>query len=120
MSFTRDKVPTYYSDRTSTGPLRSHSLIYHTVHYIEKAIEKGWPPLHDDIRNALALGWTLQTILEKLKQDPSCTLKSLGTPHNAAPSGTGLAASSEEIPSFSVEEMNRQLVKFIVADDQVS
>ncbi|KAG1750430.1 uncharacterized protein EDB91DRAFT_1078468 [Suillus paluster] len=66
--------------------------------------------------------WTLAAICERL-WDPVYHIESLGTipnqGHGNFPPGTTLSL-DDYIPDFSIDEMHRQLVKFIVADDQAS
>jgi hypothetical protein len=105
----------------ATGGLHSHLFSYHPIQYIEEVIHNGWPVKIPALVNQLTLGWTLLSLLEKLKQDLNCDISSLGANPNAvALSAVGVAASDNDlVPVFSIEEMQRQLIKFIVADDQV-
>jgi hypothetical protein len=49
-------------------------------------------------------------------------MQSLGPPPNQGSSAlpVGPGSSHDIIPDFSLDEMHRQIIKFIVADDQVS
>lgn len=63
-------------------------------------------------------------MLERLK-DPTCTIEMLGPPPSRGDGSlrptVGMSAVSERgLPSFSIEEMHRHIVKFIIADNQVS
>ncbi|KAG2352360.1 hypothetical protein BDR07DRAFT_1384352 [Suillus spraguei] len=73
-------------------------------------------------RLAESARWTLAAIHEKL-QDPAYNIESLGTIPNQGHGnflpGTTLSLDNY-IPHFSIDEMHRQLVKLIVADDQAS
>jgi hypothetical protein len=91
---------------------------------MEEAIRSDWPIQSPDLKALLAEGWTIPGVLEKFKQDSNCTFSLLlgKLPHgesSAALPGTG-ASADDGLPAFSVEAMHRQIVKFIVADDQVS
>ncbi|KAG1818305.1 hypothetical protein EV424DRAFT_1347690 [Suillus variegatus] len=73
-------------------------------------------------RDCLNEGWTFAQMQEQLK-DPTCSIETLGPPPNPRGGGSlpgvGKSASLDrDLPDFSIEEMHRQIMKFIVADDQ--
>jgi hypothetical protein len=127
--FTRElhaKDPEYiittYSNSTGTTTRRKHLFQVHTQRYIEALESNRWPVYIPTLKQHINDGWTLAGILQALK-DPSKTIDSLGSPPNRR-IGDSLPGTSgplgEVLPEFSLDEMHRQLVKFIVADDQVS
>ncbi|KAG2126455.1 hypothetical protein BD769DRAFT_1388148 [Suillus cothurnatus] len=73
-------------------------------------------------RDHLNEGWTFAQMQEQLK-DPTCSIETLRPPFNPRGGGSlpsvGKSASLDcDLPDFSIEEMHRQIIKFIVADDQ--
>jgi hypothetical protein len=90
--------------------------------YIESIIEYGWPILYKPLQTVVDSGWSLEELLRKLQQDPTCNVTVLGPHPNAgvALAGVRLMTSDNDLPNFSPKEMHHQIVKFIVADDQVS
>ncbi|KAG2047331.1 hypothetical protein BDR06DRAFT_976813 [Suillus hirtellus] len=62
--------------------------------------------------------WIVVTMRQRLK-DPACTLDSLGTPPSPGPlPGTSLSFPDNILPAFTLDEMHKHIVKFIIADDQ--
>ncbi|KAG1731313.1 uncharacterized protein EDB91DRAFT_1252174 [Suillus paluster] len=54
-----------------------------------------------------------------LKKDPTCTIDSLGSPSDHDDMQLRqLGPLQDELPDFTIDEMHRQLVKFIIVDDQ--
>jgi hypothetical protein len=112
---------TNYAPSTTTGVIRSHFLT-HTQLYIEKIIHYQWPILSQPLKSLLGVGWSLQELLEQLKQDSTCDIFSLGSHPNAGHlvlPGTGVSVDNG-LPEFSVQEMHHVIMNFIVADDQAS
>jgi hypothetical protein len=62
------------------------------------------------------------TAVHERLRDPTHTIDSLGdVPNNNVLLGRRQPGTPEdEIPNFTLDEMHRQLVRFVVADDQVS
>lgn len=110
-----------YAGSTSTSAPQAHAFTYHTELYLEAAEHFGWHILIKDLSERIAEGWTLATIHAWLKKLP-CTIQSLGPPPNQGSGALLVGASSPEdaIPDFTLDEMHCQIVKFIVANDQVS
>ena len=75
--------------------------------------------MYSDLKELIGGSWMLTGILQALK-DPAKMIKSLGPPpvSNSLPGTSG--PPGDVLPDFSLDEMHCQLVKFIVADDQVS
>jgi hypothetical protein len=109
-----------YKHTTGTTAHRNHAFYGHTDLYLREAERLHWPILVKSLKEQLNEGWTLAAIRERL-QDPAYHIDLLGTiPNPSTPlPGTGLSP-DDHIPDFSIDEMHRQLVRFIVADDQVS
>ncbi|KAG1807204.1 hypothetical protein EV424DRAFT_1350762 [Suillus variegatus] len=59
-----------------------------------------------------------QNIHERLSQDPDCTIEILGVPPNPICNDSLPMQSEAVLPDFSVNEMHRHIVRFIIADDQ--
>jgi hypothetical protein len=60
-------------------------------------------------------------MLERLKV-PTCTIETLGPPPSCDNGSLQLIIGMSEVsdlPSFSIKEMHKHIVRFIVADDQV-
>jgi hypothetical protein len=89
--------------------------------YLKKISSNNWKVSHQPLKKLVKLGWSVQALIEMLTQQPNCDIFSLGRHADAdvVLSGTGVLANND-LPVFSVEEMQRQIVKFVVADDQVS
>jgi hypothetical protein len=114
------KLMVYAASTSSSAPC-THAFTHHTDLYLEVAECFGWHIQIKDLSERLAEGWSLTTIRERLKKSP-CTMQSLGPPPNQGSSAlpVGPGSSHDIIPDFSLDEMHRQIIKFIVADDQVS
>lgn len=115
------KVTTYKTTTSNTGP-RHHVYNHHTLIYLEEAGRQGWPIQIKPLNALLDEGWTVTAIRERLR-DPTRTIDSLGDvpSHSDALLRTGQPGTLEdEIPNFTLDEMHRQLVRFVVADNQVS
>ncbi|KAG2059976.1 hypothetical protein BDR06DRAFT_1003029 [Suillus hirtellus] len=93
-----------YSLLTTTGTLRGHLLKIHLHVYITALEQHNLKVGAKEVRDLLDIGWTLAQIGQELDQNPDKLLESFGSPL--------------VIPDFTIEEMHRQLVKFIVVDDQ--
>lgn len=115
---------TIYGPCTSNTPLRSHIYKVHIDLYLQESERQQWPIGIHAVGDCLNEGWTFAQMQEQLK-DPTCSIETLGPPPNPRGGGSlpgvGKSASLDrDLPDFSIEEMHRQIVKFIVADDQVS
>jgi hypothetical protein len=111
-----------YKHTTGTSAHRNHAFYCHTDLYLQEAERQRWPILVRSVKERLNEGWSLAAIRERL-QDPAYHIDSLGPIPNHGPNDSlpGIGSSPDDyIPDFSIDEMHRQLVKFIVADDQVS
>lgn len=110
-----------YAGSTSSTAPRTHAFTHHTELYLEAAEHFGWRIQIKDLNERLAEGWSLMTIHERLKKSP-CTMQSLGPPPNQGTDAllVGTGSPHDVILDFTLDEMHRQIVKFIVADDQVS
>jgi hypothetical protein len=111
-----------YLPSTGTSARRAHAFVDHTDIYLEEAERQHWHVLHKSsrLKTFLDEGWTVATMRQRLK-DPAYTLDSLGTPPSPGSlPGTSLSAPDDVLPAFNLDEMHKQIVKFIVADDQVS
>src|SRR6267154_559159 len=111
-----------YLPSTGTSVRRAHAFTDHTNTYLEEAERQHWHVLHKSshLKTFLDEGWTVATMRQRLK-DPAYTLDSLGTPPSPGPlSGTSLSVPDDALPAFNLDEMHKQIIKFIIADDQVS
>lgn len=108
-----------YSRNTGTSALRGHVDRLHLLEYVNLAEENGWLIFLESIKNTMARGYRLNEIRDALSKGAS--LASL-PPRQLDASSTTNAIPSERasIPRFSYEELHKQLVSFIVTDDQVS
>ncbi|KAG1817371.1 hypothetical protein EV424DRAFT_1347958 [Suillus variegatus] len=98
---------------------RAHAFNEHTNIYLEEAERQHWH-VHTSscLKTFLDDGWTITTLHQRLK-DPAYTLDSLGTPPTPSSlPGTSLSAPDDVLSDFTLDEMHKQIVKFIVADDQ--
>ena len=86
--------------------------------YIEKILYNNWRIQHKPLRAVVDSGWTLEELKHKLQQDPHCDVTLLGPRSNTGVALAGVMVTT--LPEFSPEEMHRQIINFIVADDQVS
>lgn len=114
-------IITTYSMSTGTSTHRKHLFQVHTQCYIEALECNQWPIYIPALKEAIESGWTLGGIVQALK-DPMKMIGSLGPPPNRGVSGSlpGTSGPQDEVlPVFSLDEMHRQLVKFIVTNDQV-
>lgn len=111
-----------YKHSTGTSARHTHAFYHHSDVFLQEAEHLRWPIFIQPLNDRLAEGWTLAAIRERLR-DPAYHIESLGTipnqGHGNFPPGTTLSP-DDYIPDFSIDEMHRQLVKFIVADDQAS
>ncbi|KAG2130965.1 uncharacterized protein EDB93DRAFT_1108191 [Suillus bovinus] len=111
-----------YSSLTTMGTLRSHLLKIHLRVYITVLEQHKLKVGAKEVRDLLYIGWTLAQIGQELDQNPDKLLESFGSPpggkHLGSQPRTGVLALADEIPDYAIEEMHRQLVKFIVVDDQ--
>ncbi|KIK35342.1 hypothetical protein CY34DRAFT_96280, partial [Suillus luteus UH-Slu-Lm8-n1] len=111
---------TLYKHTTSTYAHCNHAFYSHTDLYLQEAESLCWPILVKSLKRRLNEGWTLAAIRERL-QDSTYHIDSLGSIPDQAHLLPGIGLSPDDyLPDFSINEMHRQLVKFIVADDQVS
>ena len=111
-----------YLPSTGTSARRAHAFTNHTDTYLEEAEHQHWHVLHKSscLKTFLDEGWTVATMRQRLK-DPAYMLDSLGTPPSPGPlPGTSLSVPDDALPAFSLDEMHKQIIKFIIADDQVS
>jgi hypothetical protein len=110
-----------YAGSTSSSAPCTHAFTHHTELYLEAAERFGWRIQIKDLNEHLAEGWSLKTICEQLKKSP-CMMQSLGPPPNKGSGALlgGICSPEDQIPDLTLDEMHRQIVKFIVADDQVS
>ncbi|KAG1759799.1 hypothetical protein EV702DRAFT_1208130 [Suillus placidus] len=108
-----------YAGSTSCSAPHTHAFNHHTKLYLEAAERFGWRIQIKDLNEYLAEGWSLTTIREWLKKSP-CMMQSLGPPPNQGSGAllVGMSFPEDRIPDFMLDEMHRQIVKFIVADDQ--
>ncbi|KAG1811953.1 hypothetical protein EV424DRAFT_1349511 [Suillus variegatus] len=104
---------------TSTSTRHAHIFNEHIDIYLEEVEHQHWHILHKSLclKTFIDEGWTIATMRQRLK-DPSCTLDSLGTPPSPSLPGTSLSAPDNVLPAFTLDEMHRHIVKFIIADDQ--
>ncbi|KAG1750589.1 uncharacterized protein EDB91DRAFT_1078605 [Suillus paluster] len=111
-----------YKHSTGTSARHTHAFYHHTDIFLQEAERLRWPIYVQPLNERLAEGWTLAAIHER-HQDPAYYIELLGTIPNQGHGnflpGTTLSPDNY-IPDFSIDEMHRQLVKFIVADDQAS
>ncbi|KAG2150201.1 uncharacterized protein EDB93DRAFT_1103453 [Suillus bovinus] len=112
-----------YSSLTTMGTLHGHLLKIHLRVYITALERHNLKVGAKEVRDLLDIGWTLAQIGQELDQNPDKLLESFGSPpggkHLGLQPRTGVSALADEIPDYTIEEMHRQLVKFIVVDDQV-
>lgn len=113
---------TMYSTGTGTKTHCKHVFQAHTQHYIEALECSGWLTYILTLKELIEDGWTLASILQALK-DPAKMIYLLGPPpncglSNSLPETSG--PSGNVLFDFSLDEMHCQIVKFIIADDQVS
>jgi hypothetical protein len=112
-----------YAASSTTGTLRTHMHVYHMDLYLAECECRGpvaWPILINEVQSRLDEGWTISQMRERLSQDPDCTIETLGVPPNPVCNNSLPAQSEAVLPDFSVNEMHRHIVRFIIADDQVS
>jgi hypothetical protein len=111
-----------YVHNTSTLTCRTHAFTENTDIYLEEAEHQCWHVLHksSQLKTFLDEGWTIATMHQRLR-DPDCMLHSLSTPPSPdLLPGTSLSAPDDALPAFTLDEMHKQIVKFIIGDDQVS
>ncbi|KAG2138730.1 uncharacterized protein EDB93DRAFT_1106299 [Suillus bovinus] len=111
-----------YVYHVSTSTLCCHVGKYHMYYYLTALEKNGWPAGINAVQCRLDEGWTLAQLLERL-EDPANTIKSLGAPSNTRRGGllpgVKMSASLDDtLPNFSLNELHRHIVKFIIADDQ--
>ncbi|KAG1810752.1 hypothetical protein EV424DRAFT_1349841 [Suillus variegatus] len=112
-----------YSSSMTTGTLQGHLLKFHLRIYIAALEQYGLKVGAKEVRDILDIGWTLAHIGQELDQNPDKLLESFGSPGGGSLGSqprSGVSAPGNDIPDFTIEEMHRQLVKFIVVDDQVT
>jgi hypothetical protein len=116
-----------YKHTTSNSSLRPHIEKYHLSEYLVLAEREGWPIQIHSVQAALNVGYTFKTLAEALAQ-PGVTIRSL-PPAPRPQSGDYLTSGifpqptpslGADLPEFSMGAMHDAIVKFIVADDQVS
>jgi hypothetical protein len=109
-----------YKHSMGTSACCTHAFYHHTDIFLQEAECLGWPIYVQPLNECLAEGWSLAAIHARL-HNPVYHIESLGTipnqGHNNFPPGT---TPENHLPDFSIDKMHHQLVKFIVADDQVS
>ncbi|KAG2134063.1 uncharacterized protein EDB93DRAFT_1107436 [Suillus bovinus] len=103
-----------YSSSTTTGTLRGHLCKIHLRVYITALEQHNLKVEAKEVRDLLDIGWTLAQIGQELDQNPDKLLELFSSP----PWWTGVSALADEILDYTIEEMHRQVVKFIVVDDQ--
>jgi len=112
---------TSYALNTGTANIRKHFTLKHARLYLEELILNQWEVSFVPLNKLQERGWSLQDLLEKVKQDPACKILSLG-PHPDAGvvlPGTRVSASGNTLPEFSVTGMHRLIMRFVAVDDQV-
>jgi hypothetical protein len=111
---------TSYANSTASGGRRAHVFNCHTDLYLEEAERHGWLIQIKSMIDLFNEGWTLGSIRQRLKKDPTCTIDSLGSPSDRDITPLRQGPPQDELPNFTLDEMHRQIVKFIIVDDQVS
>lgn len=89
--------------------------------YLEEVEHNHWH-IHASscLKTFLDDGWMIATLHQRLK-DPAYMLDSPGTPPSPSSlTTTSLSAPEDILPDFTLDEMHKQIVRFIIADDQVS
>ncbi|KAG2144456.1 uncharacterized protein EDB93DRAFT_1105003 [Suillus bovinus] len=98
---------------------QTHAFNEHTIIYLEEAEHNHWhvhASLH--LKTFLDDGWMITTLHQQLK-DPAYTLDSLGTPPSPSSlTSTILLAPDDVLPNFTLDKMHKQIVRFIIANDQ--
>lgn len=110
-----------YGPSTSNSPLRAHIYKVHIELYLQESEKQQWPIGIHAVGTRLNEGWTFAEMLEQLKV-PTCTIETLGPPPSRGDGSLQLIVGRSEVsdlPSFSIKEMHKHIVRFIVADDQV-
>ncbi|KAG2060447.1 hypothetical protein BDR06DRAFT_1002364 [Suillus hirtellus] len=93
-----------YLPSTGTSACCAHAFADHIDIYLEEAEHQHWHVLHKSS--------CLKTFLERPDD-------SLSTPPSPASlPGTSLSAPDDVLPAFNLDKMHKQIMKFIVADDQ--
>lgn len=108
-----------YSRNTGTSALRGHVDRLHLLEYVSLADENGWPIFLESIKSTMARGYTLSELRDSLAKGG--TLASLPSRESELTSLSENAIPNKRasVPQFSLEELHKQLVSFIVTEDQV-
>ncbi|KAG2137443.1 uncharacterized protein EDB93DRAFT_1106635 [Suillus bovinus] len=118
---TRDNTHAVVSYLATTGTTgrQTHTFNEHTIIYLEEAECNHWH-IHasSHLKTFLDDGWMIATLHQQLK-DPAYTLDSLGTPPSPSSlTSTILLAPDDVLPNFTLDKMHKQIVRFIIANDQ--
>jgi hypothetical protein len=123
--FPSDRTYTY-SQNTSNTSLRVHIEKYHLDEYLTEADRNTWSIQIDAVRTAFSAGYTFTTLREALLK-PGVSIRALPAAPRPGPGDSPLELAGSSafsldagLPSFSPPVFHHFLVRFIVADDQVS
>ena len=108
-----------YSAGTATGTLRGHIAKWHLIEYLEIASNpnRQWRIQLSNVEVAIGLGYTFNELKEIAKKDGK--LNNL-LPHstNSTPPNNAASKNWANILLFSLPQLHKHLVDFIVVDDQ--
>ncbi|KAG2737311.1 hypothetical protein P692DRAFT_20683692, partial [Suillus brevipes Sb2] len=107
-----------FGPQATTRDLRHHLHKNHLLFYVTEVERSNLKPGLKILQQRLESGWSLEMLIDKL-QNPTCTLESLGDPPYPKPGIRALSSGVDHLPKFTLDELHRHIVKFIVADDQV-
>lgn len=113
-----------FSPNTGNSGLRVHVKKFHILNFLELAEKHGWPIFIQNVNLAFSIGYTFATLREAL-QKPGVSIRNLPPPPEPAPGDFrpqvpgGKPSLHDGLPEYSLAALQRYLVDFIVADDQV-
>ena len=118
-AYPNNKQQINYSAGTATGTLWGHIAKWHLVEYLKIALNpnRQWQVQLSNVEVVIGLGYTFDELKEIAKKDGK--LNNL-PPHstNSTPPNNMASKNWANIPPFSLPQLHKHLVDFIVADDQ--
>ena len=119
ISYPNNKRRISYAPSTTTGTLRGHIEKFHLIKYIEMALvpNRSWLIQVQSVKNAMDVGYSLDELKDIAMKGGKIVKNLLPRPTNSTTPDDAASKKQANIP-FSLPQLHKHLVDFIVADDQ--